>query len=426
MFDTNVLLNLYRYRSNTRDELLNILDKLSDRIWIPHHVALEFQRNRLSVIADQNKRYNDVRRVIEKTKGDLFSNLDKLQLHRRHSLIDLQSLISGFENLSSQFLADLDRLQETQQKLTTVDLLKARLDDLFNNHVGEPPDSQKSLDDLYKLGEVRYKAEIPPGYLDAKKNDEYINNGIIYKRKYGDFLIWQQILTHCKSSNQQMVIVVTDDVKDDWWWKIDFDGSKTIGPRPELVDEARLVGGIETFLLYKTESFLNYANKLLKTPVSDATINEVRDLSSILNDEDTFINEEKAELAVYLWIKNKFPHTEEIIRQSSTFLDVVIRRNSQLIGFEVKLAGFRSNRFFQAIQSINRDSDPNKNPIISELSELNFVLIVENQDDINDALRYINRMEKKASIPVSIIIGVISHSDSEYEKIFQPLHEFRF
>ncbi len=41
VFDTNVLLNLYRYQSGTRDELLNVLAQLSDRIWIPHHVALE-------------------------------------------------------------------------------------------------------------------------------------------------------------------------------------------------------------------------------------------------------------------------------------------------------------------------------------------------------------------------------------------------
>ena len=28
VFDTNVLLNLYRYQSGTRDELLNVLEKL--------------------------------------------------------------------------------------------------------------------------------------------------------------------------------------------------------------------------------------------------------------------------------------------------------------------------------------------------------------------------------------------------------------
>jgi hypothetical protein len=116
VFDTNVLLNLYRYQSATRDELLNVLEQLSERIWVPHHVALEFQRNRLKVIAEQNKRFNDVRRTIEKAQSSLVADLDKLQLHTRHSLINPQPLTAGFEKLVAEFLANLDRLQATQQK----------------------------------------------------------------------------------------------------------------------------------------------------------------------------------------------------------------------------------------------------------------------------------------------------------------------
>ena len=52
IFDTNILLNLYRYQSSTRDELLKVIEQLTSRIWIPNHVALEFQRNRLHVIAE--------------------------------------------------------------------------------------------------------------------------------------------------------------------------------------------------------------------------------------------------------------------------------------------------------------------------------------------------------------------------------------
>jgi len=71
VFDTNVLLNLYRYQTGTRDELLTVLGQLSGRVWIPHHVALEFQRNRLKVIAEQSKRFSEVRRTIEKSRGEL-------------------------------------------------------------------------------------------------------------------------------------------------------------------------------------------------------------------------------------------------------------------------------------------------------------------------------------------------------------------
>lgn len=41
VFDTNVLLHLYRYSDETRDELLKIIDAFKDRIWIPRKVADE-------------------------------------------------------------------------------------------------------------------------------------------------------------------------------------------------------------------------------------------------------------------------------------------------------------------------------------------------------------------------------------------------
>ncbi|MHB0925092.1 MAG: PIN-like domain-containing protein, partial [Gallionellaceae bacterium] len=131
VFDTNVLLNLYRYQSNTRDELLEVLNKLSGSIWIPHHVGLEFQRNRLKVIAEQNSRFNEVRRTIEKAKNSLFSELDKLQLQTRHSLIDPQPLTSGFETLVANYLDKLAELQGTQQKPTATDPLKEKIEAIF-------------------------------------------------------------------------------------------------------------------------------------------------------------------------------------------------------------------------------------------------------------------------------------------------------
>ena len=95
VFDTNVLLNLYRYQSVTRDELLKTIGQLSPRIWIPYHVALEFQRNRLKVIAEQDRRFSEVRKIVEGTRAHLSGELNKLQLQKRHSLIDPSVLPEG-------------------------------------------------------------------------------------------------------------------------------------------------------------------------------------------------------------------------------------------------------------------------------------------------------------------------------------------
>ena len=46
VFDTNVLLNLYRYSSKTRNSLLDAFESLKERVWIPYQVAHEFMRRR--------------------------------------------------------------------------------------------------------------------------------------------------------------------------------------------------------------------------------------------------------------------------------------------------------------------------------------------------------------------------------------------
>jgi hypothetical protein len=51
--DANVLLNLYRYNESTRDDLLGVLRRLGDRLWVPNQVLREFWRNRLGVLASR-------------------------------------------------------------------------------------------------------------------------------------------------------------------------------------------------------------------------------------------------------------------------------------------------------------------------------------------------------------------------------------
>jgi hypothetical protein len=60
--DANVLLNLYRFQAGTRDELFGALEELGERLWIPHQVGLEFQRNRLNVIHERQEYFGKTRK----------------------------------------------------------------------------------------------------------------------------------------------------------------------------------------------------------------------------------------------------------------------------------------------------------------------------------------------------------------------------
>lgn len=429
VFDTNALLNLYRYQSATRDELLKVLEQLSARIWVPHHVALEFQRNRLKVIAEQSKRFTDVRRAIEKAQSSLLADLEKLQLHRRHSLINPQPLTTGFEKLVSEFLADLSRLQETQQKLSAPDPLKAKIEALFDGRVGKPPKDQNEVDELYREAETRFRIRIPPGYQDVDKDkdgpDEYVHGGIIYRRKYGDFLVWKQLLSDASSSSSKSVILVTDDGKDDWWWKIDSDGPKTIGPRPELIEEARVRAGIEVLLMYNPEGFLKYAKKFLAAPVSEETLKEVRDVSTtrLLRYVRPFELHEmayQAERAVWHWLEGRF---DKVQANRIGFPDFVAERAGKKFGFEVKVV--REPRMvmhrlresvYRAYYEINE----------GRFNELTIVCIVGSLSDVEalkDAL--FRTIREQMPDTLHMIIGVTRDQESG-EGGFFPIEEFSY
>ena len=66
VLDSNVLLNLYRYPETARRDFLNVLKKIKERIWVPHQVILEFQRNRLGVITQTLKPITELEDELEK------------------------------------------------------------------------------------------------------------------------------------------------------------------------------------------------------------------------------------------------------------------------------------------------------------------------------------------------------------------------
>ncbi|MBB1247699.1 PIN-like domain-containing protein [Rhizobium sp. G21] len=51
VLDASVLLELYRLPDESRNQILSTLEQIADRIFVPYQAALEFQRNRITVIA---------------------------------------------------------------------------------------------------------------------------------------------------------------------------------------------------------------------------------------------------------------------------------------------------------------------------------------------------------------------------------------
>lgn len=283
VFDTNVLLNLYRYKNETSTAIIEIIKNLGDRVWVPHHVLLEFHRNRLEVIADQNKKVNDIKKSIEDSIKGIENKSSELQLEKRHNEIDPQNFLSKFRELEKTVLDELEKVTLRQLNNSFDDNILCNITEIFEGKVGCPPEHQDWLDAIFKDGDERAENEIPPSFKDiqkAKKSNAksipYTHNLLKYQHGYGDLIIWMQIIEHAKKENKKNIVFITDDKKEDWMQIISSNGSKVIGPRPELVSEICNKANVEKFHIYNTESFLKFAEKYLQTEIKEAAIKDVK------------------------------------------------------------------------------------------------------------------------------------------------------
>lgn len=278
VLDTNILLNLYRYPLSARTELLEVLQALQARIWIPYHVGMEFQRNRLTVIASQQKRFTELKAEIENVGITLRKGIAKLQLKKRHALIDVDPILSQMDTSVQGFVKILDDLRQKDDLSFDVDPIRDRLDDLFRGRVGSAP-SKEEVSALNAEGEKRFKHQMPPGYADAEKDKRpganYTFQGVHYETRFGDFFVWRQTIEHAKKNGIRALIFLTDDEKEDWWHVVEVDGPKKVGARPELRDEIMREGGVEFFHMYNSESFLIHAKKYLLPTVQQESIEVV-------------------------------------------------------------------------------------------------------------------------------------------------------
>ena len=266
--DANVVLNLYRYSTDTRRELERTLTQIKDRIFLPHRAAEEFLRNRLQVTASQAKEYT---KAIDDI-GDLRARLSDKKRHPFIANADLPK----FAEMAAKLVTDLQAQQASLLNRLANDEVLEFVESTFANSTGMPL-SAEELAGLIAEGEDRYKNEVPPGYRDGKKDNSGDPN-----RKFGDLIVWKQIILHAKTAARPIVFV-TDDVKDDWWLE---QSGKTIGPRPELRAEF-LREANQEFWMYTVDKFIEEVARDSKTKVNKSALAEIIEVSKEASAERT-------------------------------------------------------------------------------------------------------------------------------------------
>jgi hypothetical protein len=249
-FDASVLLNIYGYSRETREQLILLLENYSRRIQLPHQFALEFARNRCSTIMKQVKNYHDAERELTQIKNKY------LAPRRDHPYLS-EPHLSNYDAI----LAALKKDREYLRALITEDPFLTRLLVVFEGKLGPAPTSDE-LPKLHEEAKERYASNIPPGYLDLKRKAA--------PEAYGDYIGWRQLMNISQKSSRD-IILVTDDFKDDWWQS---EGDLTIGPLPALLKEFADETGHELYI-YNSDGFLRHAQSAGAITISEHVIAEV-------------------------------------------------------------------------------------------------------------------------------------------------------
>jgi len=287
--DTSLLLGLYRYSSGLRVSIINIFEKISDRLWIPHQVALEYYDNRDNVIDEEVKKYNVIKSIITENVKNIDSQLNKKDLFKKYE--ETSEITKDLvRNINRGIEKELEAVSERYPKRETFEGLDDAIIKLFIGKVGTPY-SLKKLEDVSKIGFARYELKLPPGYKDKGKG------GI---KDYVDLIVWFQIMEMAKDKKHPIILIL-DDLKEDWWW---ISSGKIVGPRPELIQEFASEVNLQ-FYMYSTDQFLKYAKQYIDTNIKDEVIEEAKEYR---DDEERRLREIEASEAIRLVdLASRFP-----------------------------------------------------------------------------------------------------------------------
>lgn len=264
--DTNVLLSFYKYATkDTYNLCFDILKDLKEknRLYIPHQVALEYFHNYEGNMYKQHEGFNKLANKLMKFKETANSSISTAKSDYPY--------ITTFDN----FNFVLEELEETKKKvkkklddeiksLPDVNEIKENIFDLMDGIIGGPY-SQEEINEIEKDGSLRFLHKVPPGWEDGDNPDKQgfrTYGGMRYQQKYGDLIMWHQIMDKAKDVSKP-VIFITEEKKEDWWEK---DGKSIKRPQPHLIQEFLEVTE-HNFYIYRIEKFVENANEYLDAGV---------------------------------------------------------------------------------------------------------------------------------------------------------------
>ncbi|HHR5858485.1 TPA: PIN-like domain-containing protein [Providencia alcalifaciens] len=258
VFDTNIFMYLYLFDEKMQDAFFYNMKKNGFKVFVPYNVGLEYQVNRDFQIKNKDivkQRVDSSFSSITKTIDEMVNSISSYNNKKLKVLIDnINTLKDEILNLTDEFIKNnFDDFKCSSNQDYFLDSIRNRIDEMIYE-VGEPYEEDR-LKVIYKNGDDRFEKKIPPGFKDSGKgNEAYYHNNIEYIRKYGDLVIWMQVLDYLKSCDSgSFVLFVTNDLKSDFWKNI----NNYKIPHPFLKKEANSTNPNVIFDMITADEFFN-------------------------------------------------------------------------------------------------------------------------------------------------------------------------
>jgi len=310
IFDTNIFLDLYSYPVGTRQSIMNSIDQLQGILWSPHHVFLEYHKNRREVIHKSKKNLDEIQNTLGSFASGNCLNISSISTYKSkygkfHSELtdSIQKIIDKYTplyaELQKQLTNDIEPIRSkinTYKKQDTVSLtgddpvLNFLTSKYSDDNIGEPYSAER-LAELFVECDARILKKIPPAFKDNSKSGKFTYRGVEYDSKYGDFIIYKQILDYCSAKKIANVFFISNDVKRDWREPVPHENDKYYGARRELKAEAYLEANIENLILLD----LNEYFKVLGIDLSPDVVQDIEALKRFNNEKKKLINHKRTQ-----------------------------------------------------------------------------------------------------------------------------------
>ena len=280
VLDTNYLLDIIQLPTSVSKKYIEAIEKVKDNIYIPYLVALEFNFRKSTIKKEKRHKIRKYKDDIDNSIKNIKDSIDK---------IDLINVKEEKENFTKELFDLTDSYSESLRKLVDDKIqnsvsqeeeeLYSRLITIIEGKIGEKYD-QAWINGVESEGEQRYAKGIPPGFDDQTKQEEKDSiryyGDLQYQRKYGDLIIWKDIVNFAKKREEtgNKVIFVTNDgqskKKRDLLYKVK---DLVVGPNIYLMNELQIEAQKEFYILSNFR-FLQLVNDL-----SDVQIKELKSIS---------------------------------------------------------------------------------------------------------------------------------------------------